>query len=53
MKSFFQNKNEQKTTSREDVKSFIGINMNEVIKSSEEKAISKLAEEEVFKGDMG
>ena len=30
-----------------------GINMSEVIKTSAEKAISKVAEEEVFKGYMG
>lgn len=50
---FFKTKMNKKQLQEKTSNPLSGINMNEVIKSSAEKAISKVAEEEVFKGYMG
>lgn len=50
---FFKNKMNKKQLQEKISNPLSGINMNEVIKSSAEKAISKVAEEEAFKGYMG
>lgn len=50
---FFKSKMNKKQLQEKTSNPLSGINMNEVIKSSAEKAISKVAEEEVFKGYMG
>lgn len=50
---FFKSKMNKKQLQEKISNPLSGINMNEVIKSSAEKAISKVAEEEVFKGYMG
>lgn len=50
---FFKIKMNKKQLQEKTSNPLSGINMNEVIKSSAEKAISKVAEEEVFKGYMG
>lgn len=50
---FFKIKMNKKQLQEKISNPLSGINMNEVIKSSAEKAISKVAEEEVFKGYMG
>ncbi len=50
---FFKSKMNKKQLQEKTSNPLSGINMNEVIKSSAEKAISKVAEEEVFKGYVG
>ena len=50
---FFNTKMNKKQLQEKTSNPLSGINMNEVIKSSAEKAISKVAQEEVFKGYMG
>ena len=50
---FFKTKMNKKQLQEKTSNPLSGINMNEVIKNSAEKAISKVAEEEVFKGYMG
>lgn len=50
---FFKTKMNKKQLQEKTSNPLSGINMNEVIKSSAEKAISKVAQEEVFKGYMG
>lgn len=50
---FFKTKMNKKQLQEKTSNPLSGINMNEVIKSSAEKAIAKVAEEEVFKGHMG
>ena len=50
---FFKSKMNKKQLQEKTLNPLSGINMNEVIKSSAEKAISKVAEQEVFKGYMG
>ena len=49
---FFKEKMNKKQLQEKTSNPLSGINMNEVIKSSAEKAITKMAEEEVFKGYM-
>lgn len=49
---FFKTKMNKKQLQEKISNPLLGINMNEIIKSSTEKAISKVAEEEVFKGYM-
>lgn len=50
---FFKTKMNKKQLQEKISNPLSGINMDDVIKSSAEKAISKVAEEEVFKGYMG
>ena len=50
---FFKTKMNKKQLQEKISNPLSGINMSEVIKTSAEKAISKVAEEEVFKGYMG
>ena len=47
---FFKMKMSKKQLQEKTSNPLSGINMNEIIKSSAEKAISKVAEQEVFKG---
>ena len=50
---FFKTKMSKKQLQEKISNPLLGIDMSEVIKSSAEKAISKVAQEEVFKGYMG
>lgn len=50
---FFKTKMSKKQFQEKTSNPLSGINMNDVIKSSAEKAITKVAETEVFKGYMG
>lgn len=50
---FFKTKISKKEFSQKISNPLSGINMNEIIKQSAEKAITKVTEEEIFRGYMG
>ncbi len=50
---FFKNKISKKELKERILNPISGVNMNEIIKTSTEKAVSKIAEQEVFQGYKG